>query len=273
MTDWDDRARRLIELARAGHDPSPARKRHLTTALIARCVADPTLAAASTAALGAKGAAGVSAAAKLGLGVLGLPLWGTFAVGASAGALTAASLYYAQQSLAPAAPARHDTEPVAVVATAPATPQVAAAPAASARPALTPPELAARGVSVERSAVPPKSESLAASPSGLEIELQGLRRAQRLLHRGDATAALVELDVLDRAGATGALFEERLATRALAECALGRGARTSAEFVRLFPVSVHLGRVTAACRPVQKSYGPLHGSVGTPTQGVEETEP
>jgi hypothetical protein len=90
------------------------------------------------------------------------------------------------------------------------------------------------------------------APSHHSVELDALRRAQQLLHRGDARAALTVLGELERLVPAGVLGEERAATRALAACAaLGRAPARTAEFVTRYPSSVHVERVRAACDPVQ----------------------
>ncbi|MDQ2647661.1 MAG: hypothetical protein M3020_27945, partial [Myxococcota bacterium] len=84
----------------------------------------------------------------------------------------------------------------------------------------------------------------------LSVELDALRRAQQLLHRGEARSALAVLGELERLVPAGVLGEERAATRALAACAaLGRAQARVAEFVARYPSSVHVERVRAACEP------------------------
>jgi hypothetical protein len=44
-------------------------------------------------------------------------------------------------------------------------------------------------------------------------------------------------------------MEERAATRALAQCALGRSGSTADAFIARYPKSVHAARVRSACEP------------------------
>jgi hypothetical protein len=84
----------------------------------------------------------------------------------------------------------------------------------------------------------------------LEEEVRMLRDARTALDRGDAVQALRLLDAHETRFQRGTLYEERLATRVQALCALGRvdGARSTAqELERAAPRSPHLPRVRASC--------------------------
>jgi hypothetical protein len=77
-----------------------------------------------------------------------------------------------------------------------------------------------------------------------------LRDARTALDRGDAAQALRLLDAHETRFQRGTLYEERLATRVQALCALRlvEGARSTAqELERAAPRSPHLARVRASC--------------------------
>jgi outer membrane protein assembly factor BamD (BamD/ComL family) len=85
----------------------------------------------------------------------------------------------------------------------------------------------------------------------IQSELELIRGAQKHLHRGDARAALTLLAEHARRFPSGALTEEREASRVFALCQLGdvSGARAQAErFVRRSPSSPFAERVRSSCR-------------------------
>jgi hypothetical protein len=103
---------------------------------------------------------------------------------------------------------------------------------------------------------PPVSPFTTAPPPAAEVadslaeEVRLLRDARAALDRGDPSRALVSLDAHASRFLHGTLYEERLATRVLALCAMGRieAARVAAEELeRAAPRSPHLGRVRASC--------------------------
>jgi hypothetical protein len=101
---------------------------------------------------------------------------------------------------------------------------------------------------------PPAAAAPAAAPpapsDSLAEEVSMLRAARAALDRGDATHALRVLDAHEARFQRATLYEERLATRVLALCALGRidAARSAAqELERVAPRSPHLPRVRASC--------------------------
>ena len=96
-------------------------------------------------------------------------------------------------------------------------------------------------------AAPPAPSAAARS---IQNELELIRNAQKQLHRGDARAALSVLSEHARRYPTGALSEEREASRVFALCGLGdvAGARQQAErFLRRAPNSPFAERVRASC--------------------------
>jgi hypothetical protein len=93
-----------------------------------------------------------------------------------------------------------------------------------------------------------------ASRDTLAQELALLRSARAALDRGAAADALVALDLHTVRYPTGTLRQERLLTRVLALCALGRQpeARASAQqLATIAPSSPHLARLRTSCAALQ----------------------
>jgi hypothetical protein len=285
MNDVEERARHLIEAARAGHHPNAADAARVRAALKARVLAEPLLLQPSPPAVGASGVLGKVLIA-LGVG----------------GSLGFAAGLYAAQAFWPGAVARPfeassaDRAAIATGASsASATPDPAEAPD-GAKPAAGANALALEAAPVERGATshaataqvrspppaPPRaperarsSAAAASSPpavSPLKAELDGLRRSQELLYQGRPAWAIARLDELDRAGVGSVLLEERAATRAIAGCRLGAdGQRQADEYARRFPRSAHLERVRLSCAGAPHAGTPLSG-VGTPAAKVAPTQ-
>ena len=250
---WDDRAQRLLDMARSGHDPSRADAERVRGAFRARWLLAPALlsakAAAATglgltastvktvAAIAVIGSVGTAALYGVGVHVFAAPpakpRQADPAVGA-AHTRARAGLDERADNDAGSASSAIDTRPAATLSVASAT---------AARRDRSPRE------SVPPLALPPaRSRPKGALSTDLSPELAGLRRAQEALHRGKPSAALAVLAQLDQQSPAGALVEERQATRAIARCALGRDpAAERAAFFRRFPNSVHAARVNAAC--------------------------
>jgi hypothetical protein len=245
MSDLDERAERLLQLARPLHSPSAADSARVRRALAARFAADPGLLQAAAQSAGGGAAAGLG------------KLLAVFGIGSSLG--FAAGLY-AAGAFTPASPALVVAPPPALsvpvasaAVEAPARPEVPVeATGDEARPGVG---VAPHGETVAsaRTARPSRlarAHERSSAPSGgdLKAELEGLRRAQELLHEGDAAWAIARLDELEQNSPSSALLEERLATRALAECVLGRdGDAPARAFAEKFPRSPHLERVRASC--------------------------
>jgi hypothetical protein len=278
MNELEERARRVLDVARSQHNPSAVDAERVLAELKARVLAEPMLIESGSPPL-----AGKSALGKV-LIALG--------VGGSAG--FAAGLF-AAQALTPVAPlppfppsepvatqpvaaqpvAAQPSENGAAVVTANedadlASPQVEALPEPAL--AMTPASEARPG---ERRTAAPPHAALPAAPrpgattgvSPLKAELDGLRRAQELLHEGDAAWALARLDELDRANVTTVLLEERMATRAMAQCMLGRDARAETdELARRFPSSAHLERVRASCAQAAQAGTPAQNRMRVQTE-------
>ncbi len=263
MKEMEERARQLLDIARAGHNPRPADATRVRAALKARVLAEPALIQPSS-----KPPFRSSLLRKLAL-----------AFGAGGGAGFAAGLYVAQTLSAPAAvdlPAQPavasdlphaDSEAarapaVEVPSPAPGVDESQASDRASDRDAVVetrrrPPE----------SSTAPRSAKLAAvnGPNPLKAELDGLRRAQELLHQGQPAWAVARLNELDRAHVSSVLLEERTATRAIAECKLGHEPMTQVrEFEQRFPRSAHLEQVRASCSAARQS--------GTPEASLQPTQ-
>jgi hypothetical protein len=122
-----------------------------------------------------------------------------------------------------------------------------------------------RGHASRREAPVPAAaiESVPAQPSGQEDSLARetslLRSARTALDAGDADRALALLARHAQLFPAGVLAEERLATRVLALCALGRvseARETAGELESLAPASPHLTRVRSSCARRAATGGP-----------------
>jgi hypothetical protein len=280
VSELEERARRVLEVARRGHGPSAADAVRVRAALRQRALVDPS---AFEAAGLARGAGGKGILDKLLL---------TLGVGAVAGF---AAGFYVAQSIAPTARVHDAVSPpdaMSEAAHGPATAQRAeptlerreASAAADTvtdageEPARSDPSSRTRGSSRSHLASPragpstpaPKASprsSAAPSVSPLKAELDGLRRAQELLHQGQPAWALARLDELDRAHVGSALSEERAATRAIAECRLDPSAREPlASFARRYPGSAHLDRVRSSCSAPTRSGAAEQNLAPAPTE-------
>lgn len=247
MNELEERARRVLDVARSRHEPSAVDVARVRSALRARVAADPKLLEQPM-------------SAPLGRALPG-KLLVVFGAGGVAG--FAAGLYVAS-ALAPAAvappfepaPSRDGANVAAESGRA-----AAQRPETAAQGGLAPNEAPRAETSAEPSVpspvlspVPSRAKPPAVTSGGasrLKAELDGLRRAQELLHQGQPAWALARLTELDRAEVGSVLLEERLATRAIAECMLGKDAEEqTAEFSRRFPRSAHLESVRSSCAKV-----------------------
>lgn len=233
MNELEERARELIDVARARHGSTAADAERVRAKLRARVLAEPMLIEPSSAPLppagwlrkllavfAAGGGAGFAAGFLAAQAFVPAARPAALApVPGSDGAAQLSAVEHAVPSRATSAGAEPSHAPR----------EAAAAPAPNPLP--QPPALAAEAPDGRPSA-PGRAPRPRVSPpekparrqSSLEVELEGLRRAQELLHRGDATWALARLDELDRSNASSVLIAERRATRAMAECALGKDA-------------------------------------------------
>lgn len=222
MTDLERSAHRLVELARAGDDPSAAQLLSLHGAVAARITAEGASAAS--------GAIAGTKAASAGALVKGLVVAGAIATGA-------ASFFARQGTLEPApAPvmaARGRPQPVAVqhAAPAPLEPEAPAEPSTSA---------------AVRSAGKPPSSSLR-----LQDEAALLAEVQGALRSGQAGVALGKLESYDRRFPAGMLRSEADAARVFALCGAGRVEKAraaAARFVQRYPNAPATARVQSACK-------------------------
>jgi len=259
MKELEERARRVLDVVRDQHNPVPADAARVRAALQARVLLEPALLQVSS-----RPALEARLLRKLLL---------AFGVGGGAG--FAAGLYVAQ-SFAPA-PAGNRVQ-----APATASPVVVTASAAgdtgnadgSVNGKVAAPLAAVPLVSADsrRKLLEPRGSAAHSAqapqlngPSPLKAELDGLRRAQELLHQGEPAWALARLNELDRAQVGSVLLEERAATRAIAECLLGRDPKAqAAEFERRFPRSAHLEQVRSSCSPEHQN--------GTPRAPVQPAQ-
>jgi hypothetical protein len=102
----------------------------------------------------------------------------------------------------------------------------------------------------------PISSSSSAAPA--ELELDTLRRVERVLRQGNPRFALGLLIELDRQLPRGSLMEERLAARTTATCQIERSAaavKAAAVFDGRYPNSVYAARVREACAVDEPSTG------------------
>ena len=243
MTQLSPEARRLLQLARAQDEPSPAalsRIERLLAARIARGVG-----ATAAGALWAQSASAV---------VLGTSKVVSIAV--LAGAVSAVG-YWALPSLAPAPTAASaDSPKVREVTSSPpinarraetAVSSVAAGSESSTAPMLAPlPRVAPRPVAALSNVTP----SVPEAPDLLREETAELRRAQQALRAGNSELALKLLSQQDQTFSRGVLQQERSAARVLALCQNGHKdlARTEAErFEQRWPKSALVARVRSSC--------------------------
>jgi hypothetical protein len=221
-TGLERKAHRLVELARAGDDPSAAQLLSLHGAVAARIAAEGASAAS--------GATVSTKAASAGAYVKGLVVAGAIATGAAG--------FFAL----------HSTPE-------PAAPLIVAARAPAPRPALSEP---AAPVTLE--AVPPVETSAPAArqlpkpPSGslrLQDEAALLAEVQGALRNGQAAIALGKLESYDRRFPGGMLRSEADAARVFALCGVGKADKAraaAARFVQRYPNAPATARVQSACK-------------------------
>jgi hypothetical protein len=228
MTGLERKAHRLVELSRAGDEPSAAQLVSLHGAVAARIAAEGALSAA--------GGAAATKVAKVGALVKGLVAAGAVATGAAG--------FFALQSSA--------VESVAPVIVAQARAPARALPQqpiiASARPLSVPAEAPVEATSAVVAAVRPAKP---AASLRLQDEAALLSEVQGALRAGKADVALSKLEGYDRRFPTGMLRAEADAARVFALCAAGRvdKARTYASrFVQRYPNAPATSRVQSACK-------------------------
>jgi hypothetical protein len=221
VTDLSPETRALLELGRAGDDPSDEavaqNRRQLALKLGAGALGAGVVASSVTSAWASGKVIALCAV--------------LLASGAALGV-------YTRQS--PSAPAPAASTTARPVPGAPAVSTFLPEPATAA-PEATPSPPAPR---------PTPSAAASGGARSIQNELELIRAAQKNLHRGDASAALALLAEHARRYPAGALSEEREASRVFALCKLGNvaGARAQAErFLRRSPSSPFAERVRASC--------------------------
>jgi hypothetical protein len=216
-------AHRLVELARAGDDPTAVQLLGLHVAVAARIAAEGSIAAEAATTVATTKAASAGALVK------GL-------VAAAAIATGAASLGALQSEPAPRA---------APTAVAPR-----AVPAPVARTA-APEQLVVGAPAVDAQPAVPRRPSKSNSALRLQDEAALLAEVQGALRSGQAATALSKLESYDHRFPAGMLRSEADAARVFALCAAGRSekARTFAgRFVQRYPNAPVTARVQAACK-------------------------
>ncbi|HEX3855121.1 MAG TPA: hypothetical protein VHW01_29360 [Polyangiaceae bacterium] len=247
MSERTPDAQRLLGMARREHEPSAADEARVRSSLHARVLANPLLLSAKGV-HAAKGAQALLSSGKLTLAKLAL------AIGVCGGAGLAVHTVVSHGRVAEVVAAHQlpvstaarrslGSASAAAVPTArvPGEPEeVVKAPEIPAPPSQAPAPSAKR---------PPGSALLAPlTAQDMKLEIAGLRQAQQLLHGGNAAQAVSALDQLSSRVPTGALMEERAATRVIALCTLGRVSEAGvAAFMARYPSSVHAARVRGAC--------------------------
>lgn len=216
-------AHRLVELARAGDDPTAVQLLGLHVAVAARIATEGAIAAEAATTVATTKAASAGALVK------GL-------VAAAAIAAGAASIGALQPEPAPkAAPmtAAPRAAPARVTRSAPPEQLVVAAPEVDVQPAV------------------PRRPSKSNSALRLQDEAALLAEVQGALRSGQAATALSKLESYDKRFPAGMLRSEADAARVFALCAAGRieKARTAAaRFVQRYPNAPVTARVQAACK-------------------------
>lgn len=227
MSDLKPRTRALLDLGRAGDDPTDAdmaeNRRSLTARLGAAALAGGATAVSST----------TASAAALGSAMKIAVVFSLAVTGAMATVIVTRRPAPAVPSLASSAVSSAAIEPTAPVPPAPA-----------------PGPLPAPGDGV-RTTDGVVAAPRASTSRGLKEELDLLREAQEDLHAGRPSQALERLAEHARKFPRGALWEEREASRVLALCQLGNVAAAHAQaerFIRRAPDSPFVERVRDACR-------------------------
>ena len=220
-TGLERKAHRLVELARAGDEPSAAQLLSLHGAVAARIAAEGASAASATIS---------TKAASAGALVKGLVVAGAIATGA-------AGFFALQSSPEPAA------API-VAARAPAARPASIEPAAPT--ALEP--VAAAEASAPAARQPSKSLN---GSLRLQDEAALLAEVQGALRNGQASVALGKLESYDRRFPSGMLRSEADAARVFALCGAGKADKAraaAARFVQRYPNAPATARVQSACK-------------------------
>ena len=221
-TGLERKAYRLVELARAGDDPSAAQLLSLHGAVAARIAAEGASAASAATASTQAASAGASVKGLIMAAAIATGTAGFFALQITAE--PAAPRAVATQA---AAPRPAPSEPVASVTLEPVPRVESSAPAA--RPSSRPQNASLR----------------------LQDEAALLAEVQGALRNGQAAVALGKLDSYDRRFPGGMLRSEADAARVFALCGVGKSERAraaAARFVQRYPNAPATARVQSACK-------------------------
>jgi hypothetical protein len=232
MTGLERHAHRLVELARAGDDPTATQLMGLHGSVAARIAAEGSLAPATTA--GATKTLGSSLLAK------GLAAAASVALGSAA---VFAVTTEPEPAALPPAPAAHR-----LALQAPALPR--AAVSSDQRAASRVGEEPASSLRVEATSPTPR-QTKAAPSLRLQDEAALLAEVQGALRSGSSSLALAKLETYDRKFPTGMLRTEADAAKVFALCAAGRVEKArsaAARFVQRYPTAPATARVQAACK-------------------------
>lgn len=262
MNDLSSEARTLLDEAEGGDDPNLEDRQRVWRALgrgVAAGAAGAALAVttqvatpATRAAVGAGSAAPIGVpASKLaawlalglvgGLGTTGLALWASGTTKPPAAATAAASRGASEPGRLPA---------MRAIVPPGNSPQLEVPAETPAAPVEVKPESAAPAPVANRPAAPAKLVAESAPGTSLGAETSLLESARTALGRGDARGALTLLEAHERAFPSGALVEERLASKVFALCGLGRTAdarQVASEFLERAPGSPLRARVVESC--------------------------
>jgi len=243
MTQLSPEARRLVQLARAQDEPSPAALNRIERVLAARIARG--IGATAAGALWAQSASGVVLGTSKVVGIAMLTgavsavgYWALPSLAPTPTAASAASPKVREVTSSPASNAWREQNAVSSAATVidnSTAPMVASCPHVAPRP-----------VAALSNATPSAPEV----PDTLREETAELRRAQQALRSGNSELALKLLSQQDQTFRNGVLQQERSAARALALCQSGHKdlARTEAEhFEQRWPKSALVARVRSSC--------------------------
>lgn len=273
MTELSPQAKELLRHARTAFSPPEARIEAVRSALAAQIAASPvaplsgsSASGVATRAIGAAGwGAGHAVTAAVMIGALGAGSAAAWLISDRSSRVASVHIDApAEEQTSVAAPEEATTvlSPPEEGAIDPNTPPSLPTPTWQASPGdVAPSKSSAMSRDRAHAPVRPRTKAempLEASPApaaaraidSLAEEVAMLRSARSALDRGDATLAMRLLDAHEARFQRGTLYEERLATRVQALCALGRvdAARSTAQQLeRAAPRSPHLPRVRASC--------------------------
>lgn len=259
MTELNDDARALIDVARAAEEPTTEDRMRVHGALVVRVAA---LAGASTVVSATAGAAATGTAATATAGATGWAsaalmgkwmLMGALATTAVGTGVLAARGELGSESVSPvhATAARWSERVVPErIAAGAATPEDDGEAASADTESADDGQAEAPSPSAARPSAGGAGAAASEAPSPLDSELALLREAQQHMQSGRADRALQLLDQHQVDHADGVLSQERQAARVFALCQLGRVAEAraaAAAFLRGAPNSPLADRVRGAC--------------------------